>query len=247
MRRKLLTGGGIAALLTLYMGSPAGAFGIPEEPSTQSILDNLWIVIAAVLVLLHAGRVRPRRGRADPGQERRQHHDEEPDGHVARRAGVRRHRLRIAYGGTATARIGTEGWFARRSSTFDESGLTLPHAASSSRSAFAATAATIVSGAMAERTKFRRYSVYSAAITAVIYPVVVHWIWGGGWLARLGSADGAGHASADFAGSTDRAQRRWLGRPHGRADPRTPHRQVRQGRQAPGHPGSHRSPSPCSA
>lgn len=59
---------------------------------------------------------------------------------------------------------------------------------------FAATAATIVSGAMAERTKFTSYLVYSVIISAVIYPVVGHWIWGGGWLASLGFWD--------FAGST---------------------------------------------
>jgi Amt family ammonium transporter len=59
---------------------------------------------------------------------------------------------------------------------------------------FAATAATIVSGAMAERTKFIGYLVYSAIISALIYPVVGHWVWGGGWLANLGMID--------FAGST---------------------------------------------
>jgi Amt family ammonium transporter len=59
---------------------------------------------------------------------------------------------------------------------------------------FAATAATIVSGAMAERTKFVGYLVYSFVITAVLYPLVGHWIWGGGWLASLGMLD--------FAGST---------------------------------------------
>ncbi len=59
---------------------------------------------------------------------------------------------------------------------------------------FAATAATIVSGAMAERTKFSAYLVYSFIVSLVIYPVVGHWIWGGGWLASLGMWD--------FAGST---------------------------------------------
>ena len=59
---------------------------------------------------------------------------------------------------------------------------------------FAATAATIVSGAMAERTKFVSYLVYSVVVSAIIYPVVGHWIWGGGWLAEYGMWD--------FAGST---------------------------------------------
>ncbi len=57
---------------------------------------------------------------------------------------------------------------------------------------FCATAATIVSGAMAERTRFAAYCVYSAVISAVVYPVVGHWIWGGGWLNALGFHDFAG-------------------------------------------------------
>ena len=57
---------------------------------------------------------------------------------------------------------------------------------------FCATAATIVSGAMAERTKFSAYLIYSACISAVIYPVVGHWIWGGGFLSQLGFHDYAG-------------------------------------------------------
>jgi Amt family ammonium transporter len=57
---------------------------------------------------------------------------------------------------------------------------------------FCATTATIVSGAMAERTRFISYCVYSAVISAVIYPIEAHWTWGGGWLAQMGFHDFAG-------------------------------------------------------
>lgn len=65
---------------------------------------------------------------------------------------------------------------------------------------FCATAATIVSGAMAERTKFLSYCIYSAVISAVIYPVSGHWIWGGGWLASLGFHDFAGSTAVHMVG-----------------------------------------------
>ena len=59
---------------------------------------------------------------------------------------------------------------------------------------FCATAATIVSGAMAERTKFLSYCIYSGVISAVVYPIEAHWVWGGGWLAQMGFHDFAGSA-----------------------------------------------------
>lgn len=65
---------------------------------------------------------------------------------------------------------------------------------------FCATAATIVSGAMAERTKFSSYCIYSAAISLIIYPVSGHWIWGGGWLAQLGFHDFAGSTAVHMVG-----------------------------------------------
>nr|DAM04123.1 MAG TPA: Ammonia permease [Caudoviricetes sp.] len=65
---------------------------------------------------------------------------------------------------------------------------------------FCATAATIVSGAMAERTKFISYCIYSAIISLLVYPIEAHWIWGGGWLADLGFHDFAGSTCVHMAG-----------------------------------------------
>ncbi len=67
---------------------------------------------------------------------------------------------------------------------------------------FCATAATIVSGAMAERTKFVSYCIYSAVISAFVYPISGHWIWGGGWLAQLGFHDFAGSTAVHLCGGT---------------------------------------------
>ena len=65
---------------------------------------------------------------------------------------------------------------------------------------FCATTATIVSGAMAERTKFLSYCVYSGVISALIYPIEAHWIWGGGWLAQWGFHDFAGSCAIHMVG-----------------------------------------------
>ncbi len=65
---------------------------------------------------------------------------------------------------------------------------------------FCATTATIVSGAMAERTKFLSYCIYSAIISALIYPVEAHWIWGGGWLSEMGFHDFAGSCAIHMVG-----------------------------------------------
>ncbi|TDP96856.1 ammonium transporter [Halanaerobium saccharolyticum] len=95
--------------------------------------------------------------------------------------------------GSGNSFIGTTGYFLQ--DTFANLGLDIPIAAFFIfQTVFAATAATIVSGAMAERTNFSGYLAYSVVITAFIYPVVGHWIWGGGWLAEMGLVD--------FAGST---------------------------------------------
>ena len=99
--------------------------------------------------------------------------------------------------GVGNAFMGTSGWFVPADSGAFSSleWSSVPtHAAWLFQLVFAATAATIVSGAMAERTQFKSYLIYSVFITGVIYPIVGHWIWGGGWLSDFGMSD--------FAGST---------------------------------------------
>lgn len=194
-KRKLLIGGALGALLVLFMASPAMA---QEElaPATQFILDNLWIFIAGVLVyFMQAGFALVEAG-------------------LTRSKNVSnimmKNLMDMAAGVLAFALVGfgiafgpnelLGGWFG-----FDigiagvedtvADGL-LPSTFFFFQAAFAATAATIVSGAMAERTKFKSYFVYSFIITALIYPVVLRWTWGGGWLAQLE------FPFSDFAGST---------------------------------------------
>ncbi|MDD5130417.1 MAG: ammonium transporter [Candidatus Omnitrophica bacterium] len=88
--------------------------------------------------------------------------------------------------------IGTTGWFLH-GANYDVSRYLMFFW----QLVFAGTAATIVSGAVAERLKFKAYFLYSLAVTAIIYPIYGHWVWGGGWLAKL--PFGIGHV--DFAGS----------------------------------------------
>ena len=104
----------------------------------------------------------------------------------------------FAYGKSAGGFIGGEGGYGFASFGFDTT-------KNSYRDwffqwAFSTTAATIVSGALAERTKFFAYFIYSCFMTAIIYPVVVHWTWGGGWLAGLGYYDFAGSGIVHMVG-----------------------------------------------
>ncbi|MFN2389203.1 MAG: ammonium transporter [Actinomycetota bacterium] len=99
--------------------------------------------------------------------------------------------------GTGNALVGTTGWFlGGGESAFESLSWATPGLSTKwlFQVVFAGTAATIVSGAMAERTRFPAYLIYSALISGLIYPISGHWIWGGGWLAS--------REFLDFAGST---------------------------------------------
>ncbi|MFH1361909.1 MAG: ammonium transporter [bacterium] len=102
--------------------------------------------------------------------------------------------------GVGNGFMGLTGWFLSGA----ESGASIPlHAFWLFQAAFCGAAATIVAGGMAERMKFPAYLIYSFLISAIVYPIVGHWVWGGGWLASLGFADFAGstvvHALGGFA------------------------------------------------
>ena len=75
---------------------------------------------------------------------------------------------------------------------------------------FCATAATIVSGAMAERTKFISYCIYSFVISLIVYPIEAHWVWGGGWLSSLGFHDFAGSAAIHYVGGLTALIGAWM-------------------------------------
>ena len=99
----------------------------------------------------------------------------------------------IMFGVSASGIIGTSGFFLV--GNFEHLSLRIPKLAYwIFQVVFAGAAATIVAGAMAERTRFTSYLIYSFIISAIIYPIIGHWIWGGGWLGKLGFSD--------FAGST---------------------------------------------
>ncbi len=95
--------------------------------------------------------------------------------------------------------IGLKGWFLAGA----KSGAEVPlYAFWLFQAAFCGAAATIVAGGMAERMKFQAYLIYSFIISALIYPIVGHWIWGGGWLSSLNFADFAGSAVVHTVGGT---------------------------------------------
>lgn len=171
---------------------PSVVFG--AEDSVESAIDTVWVLVAAFLVFfMQAGFAMVETGftRAKNASNiiMKNMMDVAIGSLVYFAIG-----FGIMFGADKFGLFGTTGFFGTGLSA-DFLGLTIPiEAFLIFQTVFAATAATIVSGAMAERTKFSSYIIYSFVISIVIYPVVGHWIWGGGWLSNLGMVD--------FAGST---------------------------------------------
>ncbi|MEY2969290.1 MAG: ammonium transporter [Actinomycetota bacterium] len=196
--RRATIGATIATVAGLAMATPT--FAAEEGPTAadvQKILDNVWILIAAILVifmqagfaLVEAGLTR---GKNVANIFMKNLMDFCVGALLFFAVGYA-----IAFGGDLTGFgkfLGGDGWFLAGDGIFTYGNLD-KFVFFTYQVAFAATAATIVSGAMAERTKFKAYVLYSAVISAVIYPIVVRWQWGGGWLYQL---DTPFH---DFAGS----------------------------------------------
>jgi Amt family ammonium transporter len=192
MKRKLAAGAALTGAAVLVTGTPALAQETTAD-AVQANLDNVFVLLSAVLVifmqagfaLVEAGLTRAK----SVANIMMKNLMDFCAGAIAFFA--------IGYAfafGSGNDFIGWDGWFLG-DDAFQYGTLTVP-VTFVFQVAFAATAATVVSGAMAERTKFKSYFVYSIFISALIYPIVVHWNWGGGWLAQL---DTPFH---DFAGST---------------------------------------------
>ena len=179
----------LATATPALAADPAGAETLADNPSAP--LDFVWIIIASAMVFIMQG------------------------GFAMLTAGLCRAKnvvnlmmknlmdfaigslaffavgFAIMFGADRAGLFGTTGWFL--AGEYDVSQYLL----FVFQVMFAATAATIVAGAVAERLKVKAYFLYSIAICAIVYPIYGHWVWGGGWLSSL--PYGVGHV--DFAGS----------------------------------------------
>ncbi|MDP6587589.1 MAG: hypothetical protein QF535_23285, partial [Anaerolineales bacterium] len=182
----------MAVVLVTAMALPAFAEGATAESNAVAI-DTVWTLLAAVLVFfMQAGFAMVETGFTRAKNAANIMMKNVMDFSIGSIAfwlvG-----FGIMFGTSAFGLFGTNGFFLGAADPSSGDGL-WQFAFWMFQAVFAATAATIVSGAMAERTKFSAYLFYSVFITALIYPVVGHWIWGGGWLSAKGIVD--------FAGST---------------------------------------------
>lgn len=188
--------GGVVALLTLFPGL-AHAQDEPLPSDVQAFLDNTWVFLAGVLVFfMQAGFALVEAGLTRSKNVVNIFAKNLSDGLI----GV----LAFYAVGFGLAFGEGGGWFAGGGNFFlqgvdgtIDGGLS-GYTTFFFQAVFAATAVTIASGAMAERTKFSAYLLFSLGMTAFIYPIVVHWTWGGGLIADINIGDAV---FSDFAGS----------------------------------------------
>ena len=188
--------GGVVAILAI---TPSVGFAQDYVPTAQDYLNNIWVFIAGVLVFfMQAGFALVEAGMTRAKNVVNIFAKNMTDAVV----GI----LAFFATGWAFAFGDSGGWFIGTSNFFlqdldlaaiPEGGLS-PGTSFFFQAVFAATAVTIASGTMAERTKFWSYVIFSAVMCAFIYPVIVHWTWGGGLIADI---DINGAVFSDFAGS----------------------------------------------
>ncbi len=186
---------GLVAITLLAIGGSASA----QAPTTEELkigMDTVWTLIAAFLVFfMQAGFAM-----VETGFTRQKNAS-----NIVMKNLMDFGMSSIAFWaigfalmfGVGNAIVGTTGWFlSGGEKSFESLAWATPPLTTKwlFQVVFAGTAATIVSGAMAERTKFKAYLAYSALISGIVYPISGHWIWGGGWLAE--------RQFLDFAGST---------------------------------------------
>ena len=191
MRKRLLAFGGLSALA--LFGPLAGTAMAQEVEEVATAVDNVWVVVAGILVmfmqpgfaLVEAGFTRAK----NTANIVMKNFMDFSVGAISYWA----FGFALAYGGTSVGGFFATGeWFFSNSDRSVEWFFQV---------VFAATAATIVSGAMAERTKFSSYMLYTPFIVGLIYPVVTHWQWSGdGWLSDLGFLDFAGSGLVHLTG-----------------------------------------------
>ncbi len=191
MRKRLLALSGLSALA--LFGPLAGTAMAQEIEEVATAVDNVWVVVAAILVmfmqpgfaLVEAGFTRAK----NTANIVMKNFMDFAVGSIAYWAIG----FALAYGGTSVGGFFATGeWFFSNPDRSVEWFFQV---------VFAATAATIVSGAMAERTKFSSYLLYTPFITGIIYPIVTHWQWSGdGWLSDLGFLDFAGSGLVHLTG-----------------------------------------------
>ncbi len=198
--RLILTGGAALGLMLLTTG---GAFAQGEGPTTSELgvaMNTMWLLITAFMAffmqagfaLVEAGFTRSKN---TVNILMKNLMDFAIAAVVFWAIG-----WGFAYGTSAGGFIGTDQFFLGNAT---EAGSVPTLASWLFQVVFAGTAATIVSGAMAERTKFNAYLIYSFLVSLIIYPVVVHWVWSGaGWLNTYSGNTTDSWGFTDFAGST---------------------------------------------